>query len=429
MSGRQRLEEDRRRRGCRPWRDQGHPCHRPVCQALPECHVPVTGRCQTGADGRRGACRSTAPIAQPEAANTTVIITISIREKYLSVMRSEGPALMPIFRSRHQAGLLAWLLLHPDQEYTVAELAKRLDVPVPTLHREVQRLVDAGLLEARTIGRSRLLRANTDNRATAPLTQLLELTFGPHVVVAEEWRRLRCRRPGPSPARLAGQPAGAHAGQVEREWRRPDQAGQDLPDRDGHSCATGSVMTVGVAAKQRLTNFSATGSYKRSLASPQTADPPRRSSPLATRTRGFARTFGDKLGSGQRPSPLRLSAILGVDEQRSAAPAPAPHRGAGHNSARGIGCHRGSSGQHRYHGQHPVATYNASPWAHAHGATASVGARDAGRRRARRPPCATARTCVMSGSAPFTHRYRAVWQRKWRSGAEAAHWSDRFSCQ
>jgi DNA-binding transcriptional ArsR family regulator len=94
---------------------------------------------------------------------------------------------MPIFRSRHQADLLAWLFLHPDQEYTITELAHRLDVPLPTLHREVQRLVDAGLLQARTIGRSRLLRANTDNRAAAPLTQLLELTFGPHVVVAEEF--------------------------------------------------------------------------------------------------------------------------------------------------------------------------------------------------------------------------------------------------
>jgi hypothetical protein len=102
-------------------------------------------------------------------------------------MRSEGPALMPIFRSRHQADVLAWLFLHPNQEYTITDLAKRLDVPLPTLHREIQRLVDAELLRARTIGRSRLVRANTDNRAAAPLTQLLELTFGPHVVLSEEF--------------------------------------------------------------------------------------------------------------------------------------------------------------------------------------------------------------------------------------------------
>ena len=56
---------------------------------------------------------------------------------------------MPIFRSRHQADLLAWILLHPSEEYTLTELAKRLGVPVNTLHREVQRLTEAGLLTSR----------------------------------------------------------------------------------------------------------------------------------------------------------------------------------------------------------------------------------------------------------------------------------------
>lgn len=94
---------------------------------------------------------------------------------------------MPIFRSRHQAGLLAWLLLHPDHEYTITELAHRLEVPVTTLHREAHRLVEADLLRARSVGRSRLLRANPSHRAIGPLTSLLELTFGPQTVIAEEF--------------------------------------------------------------------------------------------------------------------------------------------------------------------------------------------------------------------------------------------------
>lgn len=102
-------------------------------------------------------------------------------------MRSEAPALMPIFRSQHQAALLAWLLLHPEDEYTLTELAKRLDVPLTTLQREAQRLVDAGLLHDRTLGRARLLRANLGNRAAAPLTQLLEVTFGPETIIGEEF--------------------------------------------------------------------------------------------------------------------------------------------------------------------------------------------------------------------------------------------------
>lgn len=102
-------------------------------------------------------------------------------------MRSPAPALMPIFRSQHQAALLAWLLLHPQDEYTLTDLARRIDVPLTTLQRETQRLVQAGLLRDRTVGRARLLQANTDNRAAAPLTQLLELTFGSETVIGEEF--------------------------------------------------------------------------------------------------------------------------------------------------------------------------------------------------------------------------------------------------
>lgn len=102
-------------------------------------------------------------------------------------MRSDGPALMPVFRSQHQAELLMWLLLHPEQEYGVSELAVRLDVPLSTLHREVVRLDRAGLISSRTFGRNRLLRANPAHPAARPLTQLLEITFGPKAVIAEEF--------------------------------------------------------------------------------------------------------------------------------------------------------------------------------------------------------------------------------------------------
>lgn len=105
-------------------------------------------------------------------------------------MRSGAPVLMPIFRSRHQADLLAWLLLHPTGEYTMTSLAQRLHVPLNTLHREAHRLVDAGLLTSRSVGRTRLLSANPDNRATGPLTQLLEITFGPRPVVEEEFAQV-----------------------------------------------------------------------------------------------------------------------------------------------------------------------------------------------------------------------------------------------
>lgn len=105
-------------------------------------------------------------------------------------MRSEAPKLLPILRSRHQADILTQLLLHPDEEYTVTELSATLSIPQSTISAEVQRLADAGLLAVRAIGRSRLIRANTDSRLVGPLTELLTLTFGPHVVIADEFSQL-----------------------------------------------------------------------------------------------------------------------------------------------------------------------------------------------------------------------------------------------
>lgn len=94
---------------------------------------------------------------------------------------------MPIFRSRHQAEFLAHLLQHPDVEYTLSELARIIDVPLSTLQREADRLADAGLIRDRKQGRNRLVAANSANPATAPLTQLLSLTFSPLPVIAEEF--------------------------------------------------------------------------------------------------------------------------------------------------------------------------------------------------------------------------------------------------
>lgn len=80
-----------------------------------------------------------------------------------------------------------WLLLHPDEEYGLSDLATRIDVPVSTLHREVVRLESAGLITSRSLGRNRLLRADLTHPASQPLTRLLELTFGPRAVIAEEF--------------------------------------------------------------------------------------------------------------------------------------------------------------------------------------------------------------------------------------------------
>jgi hypothetical protein len=105
-------------------------------------------------------------------------------------MRSVAPALLPIFRSQLQADILAAVLLRPDDDYTITDLAQRFGAPLSTVHGEVKRLTDAGLLLRHTIGRSVLVRANSQNRLVGPLMELVLLSWGPQHVVAEEFAGL-----------------------------------------------------------------------------------------------------------------------------------------------------------------------------------------------------------------------------------------------
>jgi DNA-binding transcriptional ArsR family regulator len=105
-------------------------------------------------------------------------------------MRSAAPALLPVFRSQLQADILAALLLHPGQEYTATDLAHRFGAPLSTVHGEVGRLTEAGLLRRRNVGRSALVQANSGNRLVEPLAELLFLSWGPLQVVAEEFAEL-----------------------------------------------------------------------------------------------------------------------------------------------------------------------------------------------------------------------------------------------
>lgn len=136
-------------------------------------------------------------------------LTIPLGGRYIPVMRSNGPALLPVFRSQHQAELLMWLMLHPDQEFGVSDLAVRLGVPLSTLHREVVRLDEAGLISSRPLGRNRLVRANIGHPAAPALTKLLEVTFGPKAVVAEEFAI-----PGAERVAIFGSWAARYAGEA-----------------------------------------------------------------------------------------------------------------------------------------------------------------------------------------------------------------------
>lgn len=104
-------------------------------------------------------------------------------------MRTRTPLLAPIFRSDGQARLLSALLL-ADTEMSLADVAARTGLAYPTVHREVARLLDAGILAERMAGRTRLLRANADSPLVSPLRDILLTSTGPVVLLSEELRRI-----------------------------------------------------------------------------------------------------------------------------------------------------------------------------------------------------------------------------------------------
>jgi DNA-binding transcriptional ArsR family regulator len=110
-------------------------------------------------------------------------------EGNLSYMRTEAPLLAPIFRSDGQARLLSTVLLTGD-ELSLTDLAERSGVAYPTAHREVGRLLDAGILSERQVGRTRLIRANGQSPLVGPLREILTIATGPAVILAEELARI-----------------------------------------------------------------------------------------------------------------------------------------------------------------------------------------------------------------------------------------------
>jgi DNA-binding transcriptional ArsR family regulator len=117
--------------------------------------------------------------------------------------------LLPLLRSPFQGELLAWLFLHPDEEYSATDLARRFGVSQPTASREADRLVEAALIAERRTGNLRLLRAKTDTVVARPLSDLLAVTFGPSAILGD----LLSRVPGVAEAHIYGSWAARYRGE------------------------------------------------------------------------------------------------------------------------------------------------------------------------------------------------------------------------
>ncbi|WP_299038536.1 hypothetical protein [uncultured Pseudokineococcus sp.] len=98
-------------------------------------------------------------------------------------MTRQGSALIPLMRDS-QARLLAAVLLHPNREASIADLAREVGADAGNLHGDVEKLVEAGIFRDRRVGRSRLV-APGDNPVNGPLAELVAVAYGPKALVED----------------------------------------------------------------------------------------------------------------------------------------------------------------------------------------------------------------------------------------------------
>jgi predicted nucleotidyltransferase len=124
-------------------------------------------------------------------------------------MRTSAPAILPLFRSEMQIRMLALLLLQPERNWTLQELAQALNAPVSSVHRELGRAEAAGIVRRNATARPHRSQAATDDPLYEPLASLLRRTVG-----VEEQLRAVLERPDVLAALIYGSWAGG--------TRRPD---------------------------------------------------------------------------------------------------------------------------------------------------------------------------------------------------------------
>ena len=147
-------------------------------------------------------------------------------------MKTLPSTLTPFVRSDVSGALLAETLGRPDEEFSLAELGRLVGAGSGVVHKEIGRLVDAGVLQDRTLGRNRMVRANVEHPLFSLMRNLIAATYGPIPVLREV---------------LAGID-GISAAYIYGSWaaRRQGETGEFPHDID--------VIVVGVAPRRTLTD-------------------------------------------------------------------------------------------------------------------------------------------------------------------------------
>lgn len=133
-------------------------------------------------------------------------------------MKTSAPSLAPFLRSDAQGLLLADLFVDPTQEHSLSQLANSAGTAVPTVMREVDRLVESGFALDRRIGNTRLVRANAEHPIFGVIRELVLYAYGPIAVLTPLVRELKGVKKayiyGSWAARVKGNP-GADPGDID----------------------------------------------------------------------------------------------------------------------------------------------------------------------------------------------------------------------
>lgn len=125
-------------------------------------------------------------------------------------MKVPAPSLAPILRSDAQGRILARLLADPAASYSLSDLAAWSKTSMPTVTREVRRAEQAGLVTSKKIGPVRNVKARVDHPLYDAVRRIIVATYGPPIVVAEEFARIAGARAvllfGSWAARYLGEP-------------------------------------------------------------------------------------------------------------------------------------------------------------------------------------------------------------------------------
>ena len=153
-------------------------------------------------------------------------------------MREQAPAVFPVFRSRFTVAVLARTYIG-DGEYSIRELAAIAKTDTGTMTREVRRLEQAGVLRSRTVGRTKLVRANHEAPFYSPLRDLVVIVLGPAEVLGEELAGLA----GVSAAAIFGSWAARVSGEAGPAPGDIDLLVVGQPDRDDLHDAVGRARS------------------------------------------------------------------------------------------------------------------------------------------------------------------------------------------